>query len=640
MPTLRGTNDLRDAVEALDSGRANAADLERSIRDALSNGVVTHDEVVEAMRNSATQSAATEIIARLATEKVSAGVHAEQTESRPPNAAPTSPRSDSNRRRPDTVPNGALTTDAKMIGQILGDRYRLDRQLESGVLGAVYLGADLEANEASFAVNVLRPEFGRFSEALALLRVEVRVCRMLRHPHIARVYSLNADSSGVYLVTEYLEGRSLEAILPEFATGLPLKEARGVIADVCMALAYAHDLDVVHGDLQPANVYITHSDRAKLLHFGLSRAAATRNGRFDPRRVGGQTIAYAGPEMLQGGAPDPRDDVYSLGCLIYTILSGAHPFESRSAVEARNLALVFTPLEILSRDQNSALGQALTFERDRRTPSVTALLAGLGWSDGPPAAAAPADTPTAISARTPMSAESDSPAGPVAPQPIVPRPRRKSPGRLPLPSIKATERLAPPAQESRRTVMPALIVLSLLLVVVGIGIYVYRDHSTSARTQPPRSALNPLPPASPIATPPSNAVATPSTPSPPLASTVAGSRIANPPAVAGTKIASSMPIPVLRPLPKAAAAMADSDNCPYPKEAVAQGLTGTVSVLVYVASDGRPTKTKMDKTSGSDILDQAAVRCVEQFGRFPAPPSDSSSAGYWGRLRFKWSFGP
>jgi len=207
-----------------------------------------------------------------------------------------------------------------------------------------------------------------------------------------------------------------------------------------------------------------------------------------------------------------------------------------------------------------------------------------------------------------------------------------------MPSITGNPHLPLPARAPRRFVLPALIVLTISIVIGGIAMYLYRDYFTSVQTRP-RNPLNPAPPASPTAPPPSSAVAGTATASPPRAATVASSQTANPPAVADKKIDSSASIQILRPLPKAAKAMADSDNCPYPREAVEQGLTGTVSVLVYVAPDGRPMKTKMDKTSGSEALDQAAVRCVEQFGRFPAPPSNSSSAGYWGRLRFKWSFG-
>ncbi len=526
-------------------------------------------------------------------------------------------------RRPSSRSRALRDGDATMIGEILGGRYRLDRQVETDVVGTVYLGADLAANETSFAVNMLRPEFGRFSEALALLRTEVRVTRMLRHPHIARVYSLNVDRRGVFLVGEYLEGRTLKAELQEIGTGLPLNKARRLVADLCAALSYAHDLEVVHGDLQPANVFITLSDRAKILHFGLARAGATRNGRLDLRRFDGQTLAYAGPEMLQGAPPDPRDDVYSLGCTIYTMLSGAHPFESRSAVEARDLALAMTPLEILSNEQNAALAQALTFERDQRTPSVTALLAGLGWDADLPAAAGlvaaePADAPVEIRARAPASAKIKSPDVAV-PAAAVP----------------------PPERESRRFLMPGLIVLALSLLALGIWLYMGREDNTSVTTRSPPPALIPPRTASSIAPAPSSdtPIANSTTASPLPAPTVAAPQPGGPAASADKKIASSAPIPILRPLPKAAAAMADSDNCPYPKDAMAQGLTGTVSLLVYVTADGKPTKTKMDRTSGSEVLDQAAMRCVEQYGRFPAPPADSSSDGYWGRVRFRWSFG-
>jgi TonB family protein len=526
-----------------------------------------------------------------------------------------------------------------MIGEILGGRYRLDRHDDTDNVGTVYLGTDLDANETSYAVNVLRPEIGRFSEALALLRAEVRVTRMLRHPHIARVYSLNADRRGVFLVSEYLEGRTLKAELADIGTGLPLNKARRLVADMVAALAYAHDLDVVHGDLQPANVFITASGRAKLLHFGLARAAGTRNGRFDPRRFDGQTLAYAVPEMLQGCAADPRDDVYSLGCTIYTMLSGTHPFELRSAVEARDLALTMAPLPMLSTDQNSALARALTFERDQRTPSVTALLTGLGWdvdlpaaperftiaAAGPALAPAIAEPPSpAATVRSPATAVSSaaaavlSPAAAVSPPPSDPRPARTAP---------------------RRILMPTLIALSLSLVAVGIWMVLHRENDVIVTTRSRPAARNPLPAATATAPAASTAVATNITDPPALAHAVSGPQTAGTTAVADKKIIASVPIPILRPLSKAAAAMADNDNCPYPRDALAQGLTGTVSLLVYVAADGKPEKTKMDRTSGSEALDQAAIRCVEQYARFPAPPEESSASGYWGRIRFKWSFG-
>jgi TonB family protein len=523
--------------------------------------------------------------------------------------------------------------DANMVGQILGGRYRLERLCGPCGMGTLYLASDLQAGEAPLSVTLLRPEFRSFSEALTLLRVEVRVTRMLRHPQIARVYALNSERLGVYLVTERLEGRTLEAELHSAGQGLPLRVARPLIDDLCTALAYAHDLDVVHADLNPANVLITPEGRAKLLDFGLARAACTRNGRFDVRRLGGLTMAYASAEMLEGRVPEPRDDVYSLACTLYTALAGVHPFESRSALEARRLGLEMTPLSILSPAQNTALARALAFDGAHRTPSVAALRDDLGWAASP-------DAPAAV----PVLAPAPAPA-PEASPPITSQP----PARLSLPSIKAAPRTprtprpprtqrppdAQPGRTSRRYVVAAAVALSLVAVGIGIAlVYNGRGESVVTRSPPP---MNPVPAAAP-----------PPAPAPAPAAARAENSVAVAPPPAGPIANPPKPVPtaqtgaalaVLRPLPKAAAAMADGNNCPYPREAVDQGLTGTVWLSVYVTADGKPTELKLEKSSGADVLDQAAIRCVEQFGRFPAPSGGPTSSGYRGRVRFNWSFG-
>jgi TonB family protein len=608
----------------------------------------------------------------------------------PPPPAPqlTATTAESSERdlRPGYPNEGAtLPIERLMVGQTLGGRYRLERELRRDGLGTVYFAHDLEANKSPVAVNVLRPEFRSFSEALTLLRAEVRVTRMLRHPHIARVYSLNADRLGAYLVTEYLEGRTLAAHLQDIGEALPVNDARSLVHDVCAALAYAHDLEVVHGNLQPAHVFITPSGRAKLLDFGLERAAGTRNGRFDSRRIGGLAMSYASPEMLEGRAPDPRDDVYSLACIIYTMLSGVHPFDLRSALEARRLGLAMEPLAGLSRDQNAAIARGLAFESVQRSPSVTALLADLGWDFDPPAVAAPAqiistpasavvapvqvDSAPALApapAVSPPAYVDSAPAPAVAAPPTAPRVARRGGFRLPLPpiempteqlpsvelpsmhlpSMKSTSRALPAERVSRRYVIPALIALALVGAGIGIAL-VYRGHAPSVVQSPTASSsstapasLSP-PPAPPIAgsAPATSAPASSSSTAVPIARQGAVRQPAKPPPVADTKSVSPVQTgprsAILRPLPKAAAEMADNDNCPYPRAAVDQGLTGAVLMLVHVASDGKPMTTKVDKTSGYDVLDQAAVRCIEQFGRFPAAP-DGSPDGYWGRVRFRW----
>jgi serine/threonine protein kinase/formylglycine-generating enzyme required for sulfatase activity len=264
------------------------------------------------------------------------------------------------------------------IGYLLGHRYRLERELGAGGMGAVFLASDQEVPGEYFAVKVLKAEIREYPESLALLREEVRKTRSLQHPNIVGVYSLNSDHGEVYVLMEYLEGKTLATLLQEdFGRGMPLDRAWPLIRDVCAALAYAHDHNVIHSDLKPANVFITTAGRAKLLDFGIARAARGRRSAVDPGALGALTPAYASIEMLQGLAPDERDDVYGLGCVIYEMLSGKHPFESRSSLDACEARMVPPPLDSLSRTQNTSLARALAFDRPARTASVEALLAGL-----------------------------------------------------------------------------------------------------------------------------------------------------------------------------------------------------------------------------------------------------------------------
>jgi Sulfatase-modifying factor enzyme 1/Protein kinase domain len=129
--------------------------------------------------------------------------------------------------------------------------------------------------------------------------------------------------------------------------------------------------------LKPANVFITTSGRAKLLDFGIARAARGRRSIVDPASFGALTPAYASCEMLQGMEPDERDDVYALGCVIYEMLSGKHPFGHRSPLQAREGGMVAAPLAALTRAQNAALARALAFDRAKRTSSIEEVLAGL-----------------------------------------------------------------------------------------------------------------------------------------------------------------------------------------------------------------------------------------------------------------------
>jgi formylglycine-generating enzyme required for sulfatase activity len=380
MTTSFGIEEMRAAIADLSAGNGDAAEFEALVTRALSDGSLTpeiartvlHDGIASGVIDAAT-------LERLGLESVPSN----ETLMR---VSPPAPARDVHTRvneaRVQTQWADPQSVDASSgpieTGHLLGHRYRLERELGAGGMGTVYLASDTEVPGELFAVKVVKPEIREYPESLALLREEVRKTRSLQHPNIVGVYSLNFDHGEVYMLMEYLEGKTLATLLEEdFGRGMPMDRAWPLIQDFCAALGYAHDHNVIHSDLKPANVFIMTSGKAKLLDFGIARAARGRRSSVDPASLGALTPAYASCEMLQGLEPDERDDVYALGCVIYEMLSGKHPFGHHSSLQAREGGLVAPSLAALTRSQNAALVRALAFDRAKRTPSIEEVLAGL-----------------------------------------------------------------------------------------------------------------------------------------------------------------------------------------------------------------------------------------------------------------------
>jgi serine/threonine protein kinase len=264
------------------------------------------------------------------------------------------------------------------VGRVLSGRYVIERELGEGGMGTVFLAQDKEESQP-FAIKVMKEDFRLHPDALAALREEVKKSRELRHENIVGVYDLNRDRSIVYVKMEYLQGKSLDALLDEdFARGMPLNKAWPIIQGACAGLAFAHnDKGFIHSDIKPSNIFVTTAGKAKVLDFGIARAVRRGAKRYDPGDLGALTPAYASCEMLEHQEPDVRDDVYSLACVVYELLTGKHPFARQRATEARDKKSRMTPIATLTRSQNAALAAALAFTRATRTPSVEAFLAGL-----------------------------------------------------------------------------------------------------------------------------------------------------------------------------------------------------------------------------------------------------------------------
>ncbi|PLP96356.1 serine/threonine protein kinase [Cupriavidus pauculus] len=283
------------------------------------------------------------------------------------------------------IPSGPT----KGVGDTLNGRFVLEECLGVGGMGTVYKALDLRKLEASdrkpyIAIKVLNMQFSGHPKSLIALQREARKAQQLAHRNIVTVYDFDRDGPTVFLTMEYLQGKSLNRVLrsPEFQ-GLPYVKAMPIIVGMGNALAYAHERGFVHCDFKPANVFLTDRGEVKVIDFGIARgfqqpADDADQTVFDPGSLGGMTPAYASPEMFEHREPDPRDDIYALGCVSYELLTGRHPYNRVAATEARAKNLKLEQPKTLSRGQWKALRQALSLDRATRTPTVKQFLAGLG----------------------------------------------------------------------------------------------------------------------------------------------------------------------------------------------------------------------------------------------------------------------
>ncbi|HMN47142.1 MAG TPA: bifunctional serine/threonine-protein kinase/formylglycine-generating enzyme family protein [Povalibacter sp.] len=273
-------------------------------------------------------------------------------------------------------------------GDTIKERFVLEDVIGKGGMGVVFRVRDLRKEEAQdrhpyAALKVLGEDFKRHPESLKALQREARKAQNLAHPNIVTVYDFDRDGSNVYIVMELLEGQPLDRYIKDLdGKGLTVAKALPIVRGLCGALGYAHEHQVVHSDFKPANAFITKSGAIKVFDFGIARAAKRPDAEddtsgktlFDAGTLGALTPAYASCEMLEGGEPDPRDDIYALGCVVYELLTCQHPFERKTAVQARDAKLKPKPIRGLTSRQWRALRRSLAFDRDARSPSIAKFL--------------------------------------------------------------------------------------------------------------------------------------------------------------------------------------------------------------------------------------------------------------------------
>ena len=270
-------------------------------------------------------------------------------------------------------------------GTVLRQRYVLEQELGRGGMGTVYRALDRNKEDLPpphryVAVKVLREEFAHRPDALQALRREAHQSQALSHPGIVNVFDFDRDGDVYFITMELLEGELLSDLIQRMRPGkLTRQAATDILRDLGNAVAYAHSRGVLHMDLKPGNVMITTQGDVRVLDFGLAHPHVTEPWISDhPPPFHAATPTYASCEQLDGAAPDVRDDVFSLACVAYELLSGEHPFGRCSAREARDQGQRPRRIRGLSRREWRALRQGLAWTRGDRPRSVADLLDGLG----------------------------------------------------------------------------------------------------------------------------------------------------------------------------------------------------------------------------------------------------------------------
>jgi serine/threonine protein kinase len=227
--------------------------------------------------------------------------------------------------------------------RLLNNRYQLLEQLGKGGMAIVYCARDTMLDR-QVAVKLLRENYSRDPLFLGRFRQEARAAANLSHPNIVTVHDFGLDGGHIFIVMEYVPGVDLKALIQSHGR-FTTEEALPLLIQACAGIGYAHRAGLVHCDVKPQNMLVTPDGRLKVTDFGIARALSTIQPDEHSEVVWGSP-QYFSPEQAAGAAPSPASDVYSLGIIMFEMLTGRLPFQASSVEELSRLHIDAQPAPV------------------------------------------------------------------------------------------------------------------------------------------------------------------------------------------------------------------------------------------------------------------------------------------------------
>lgn len=239
-----------------------------------------------------------------------------------------------------------------LVGKVLGNRYEIVEKVGAGGMATVYK-AKCRLLNRNVAIKVLKDEFANDSEFIKRFQVEAQSAASLSHPNIVSIYDVGNEENLHYIVMELIEGKTLKEIITENGK-LPWKEAANIASQIASGLMKAHSNHIVHRDIKPHNIIITKDGVAKVTDFGIAKAVSNSTINAFGSTVG--SVHYFSPEHARGGYTDEKSDIYSLGVVLYEMVTGKLPFDGNEPVSIALKHIQETPIEPIEINKEIPMG--------------------------------------------------------------------------------------------------------------------------------------------------------------------------------------------------------------------------------------------------------------------------------------------